>query len=54
MQTILGLEHFKMMRAGYAIEYDCLDPLQLKANLEHKEISGLFSAGRTSGTSSAT
>ena len=51
MQTIPGLEHCKMMRAGYAIEYDCLDPLQLKANLEHKEISGLFSAGQANGTS---
>lgn len=40
-----------MMRAGYAIEYDCLDPLQLKANLEHKQISGLFSAGQSNGTS---
>ena len=35
----------------YAIEYDCLDPLQLKANLEHKAISGLFSAGQANGTS---
>lgn len=51
MQTIPGLEHCKMMRAGYAIEYDCLDPLQLKANLEHKQISGLFSAGQSNGTS---
>lgn len=51
MQTIPGLEHCKMMRAGYAIEYDCLDPLQLKANLEHKAISGLFSAGQANGTS---
>ena len=45
MQTIPGLEHCKMMRAGYAIEYDCLDPLQ------HKQISGLFSAGQSNGTS---
>jgi tRNA uridine 5-carboxymethylaminomethyl modification enzyme len=51
MQTIPGLEHCKMMRAGYAIEYDCLDPLQLKASLEHKQISGLFSAGQSNGTS---
>ena len=43
MQTIPGLEHCKMMRAGYAIEYDCLDPLQLTASLEHKAIKGLFS-----------
>jgi len=51
MQTIPGLEHCKMMRAGYAIEYDCLNPLQLKASLEHKAISGLFSAGQSNGTS---
>lgn len=51
MQTIPGLEHCKMMRAGYAIEYDCLDPLQLKASLEHKRIKGLFSAGQSNGTS---
>jgi len=51
MQTIPGLEKCKMMRAGYAIEYDCLDPLQLTAALEHKGISGLFSAGQANGTS---
>ncbi len=51
MQTIPGLEHCKMMRAGYAIDYDCLNPLQLTASLEHKAISGLFSAGQSNGTS---
>ena len=51
MQTIPGLEHCKMMRAGYAIDYDCLDPLQLKPSLEHKAIGGLFSAGQSNGTS---
>lgn len=51
MQTIPGLEHCKMMRAGYAIDYDCLNPLQLKYSLEHKAISGLFSAGQSNGTS---
>lgn len=51
MQTIPGLEKCRMMRAGYAIDYDCLDPLQLKASLEHKGISGLFSAGQSNGTS---
>lgn len=45
MQTIPGLENCRMMRAGYAIDYDCLDPLQLKASLEHKGISGLFRQG---------
>lgn len=51
MQTIPGLEHCKMMRAGYAIDYDCLDPLQLRPSLEHKAISGLFSSGQSNGTS---
>lgn len=51
MQTIPGLEHCKMMRAGYAIDYNCLDPLQLRPSLEHKAISGLFSAGQSNGTS---
>lgn len=51
MQTIPGLEHCKMMRAGYAIDYDCLDPLQLRPSLEHKAIRGLFSAGQSNGTS---
>ncbi len=51
MQTIPGLENCKMMRAGYAIDYDCLNPLQLKPSLEHKAISGLFSAGQSNGTS---
>lgn len=51
LQTIPGLEQAKMMRAGYAIDYDCLDPLQLQASLEHKEIKGLFSAGQANGTS---
>ncbi|MDD7380737.1 MAG: tRNA uridine-5-carboxymethylaminomethyl(34) synthesis enzyme MnmG [Succiniclasticum sp.] len=51
MQTIPGMEHVKMMRAGYAIDYDCLDPLQLKSSLEHQHISGLFSAGQSNGTS---
>ena len=51
MQTIPGLEHCKMMRAGYAIDYDCLDPLQLRPSLEHKAISGWVSAGQSHGTS---
>lgn len=51
LQTIPGLEHCKMMRAGYAIDYDCLNPLQLKPSLEHKVIGGLFSAGQSNGTS---
>ena len=51
LQTIPGLEQVKMMRAGYAIDYDCLNPLQLQPSLEHKAISGLFSAGQSNGTS---
>ena len=51
LRTIPGLEKVEMMRPGYAIDYDCLDPQQLKASLEHKEISGLFSAGQSNGTS---
>ena len=51
LQTIPGLEKAKIMRAGYAIEYDCIDPLQLKSSLEFKKISGFFSAGQSNGTS---
>ena len=51
LRTIPGLEDVKIMRPGYAIEYDCLDPTQLTASLETKAISGLFSAGQANGTS---
>lgn len=51
MQTIPGMENCKMMRAGYAIDYDCLNPLQLLPSLEHKRIKGLYSAGQSNGTS---
>ena len=51
LRTIPGLEDVKIMRPGYAIEYDCLDPTQLMPSLETKKISGLFSAGQANGTS---
>ncbi|WP_075429652.1 tRNA uridine-5-carboxymethylaminomethyl(34) synthesis enzyme MnmG [Selenomonas sp. GACV-9] len=51
LHTIPGLEHAKVMRAGYAIEYDCIDPTQLKPTLEFKAIKGFFSAGQANGTS---
>lgn len=51
LHTIPGLRHARVMRAGYAIEYDCIDPLQLKASLEFKAIRGFFSAGQANGTS---
>lgn len=51
LRTIPGLENVRIMRPGYAIEYDCINPLQLKPSLEFKKISGFFSAGQTNGTS---
>lgn len=51
LRTIAGLENVKIMRFGYAIEYDCVDPTQLKPTLEFKNIGGLFSAGQANGTS---
>ena len=51
LHTIPGLRHCRVMRAGYAIEYDCLDPTQLSPTLELKNIHGFFSAGQSNGTS---
>lgn len=51
LRTIPGLENVRIMRPGYAIEYDCINPLQLKPSLEFKKINGFFSAGQTNGTS---
>lgn len=51
LHSIKGLEKAEMMRTGYAIEYDIVLPHQLRATLETKIISGLFTAGQTNGTS---
>lgn len=51
MRTIAGMENVEIMRPAYAIEYDCIDPLQLTLSLEFKAISGLFSAGQFNGSS---
>lgn len=51
LQSIKGLEHVKMMRTAYAIEYDCIDPTQLLLSLEFKTIAGLFGAGQFNGSS---
>ena len=50
-RTLPGLEHCEFTRPAYAIEYDCIDPAELKLSLEYKKISGLFFAGQTNGTS---
>ncbi len=51
LRSIKGLENVDVMRTGYAIEYDCIDPLQLKHSLEFKIIEGFFSAGQMNGSS---
>ena len=50
-KTVPGLENVKIVRNAYAIEYDCINPRQLKATLEFKNIEGLFSAGQFNGSS---
>jgi tRNA uridine 5-carboxymethylaminomethyl modification enzyme len=50
-RTIPGLENLKIVRPAYAIEYDCIDPLELKMSLEHRRIENLFCAGQFNGSS---
>jgi tRNA uridine 5-carboxymethylaminomethyl modification enzyme len=50
-RSVIGLENVKIMRPAYAIEYDCINPLQLEPTLQFKKIKGLFSAGQINGTS---
>ncbi|MFA6075413.1 MAG: tRNA uridine-5-carboxymethylaminomethyl(34) synthesis enzyme MnmG [Negativicutes bacterium] len=51
LRTIPGMEQVEIVRPGYAIEYDCVDPLQLLPTLEFKSVCGLYSAGQFNGTS---
>ncbi len=51
LRSLKGFANAEIMRYAYAIEYDCIDPTQLYATLEFKEISGLFGAGQFNGTS---
>ncbi|BAQ58040.1 tRNA uridine 5-carboxymethylaminomethyl modification enzyme GidA [Lactobacillus acetotolerans] len=51
LHSVAGLEHAEMMRPGYAIEYDVIDPWQLRHTLETKKIKNLFTAGQMNGTS---
>lgn len=51
LRSIKGFEHLKVMRTAYAIEYDCINPLELQPTLETKKVSGLYGAGQFNGTS---
>jgi len=51
LRTIPGLRHARVLRLAYAIEYECIDPLQLRADLSLRGISGLYFAGQVNGTS---
>lgn len=50
-RTVPGLENVEIMRPGYAIEYDCVDPEELKLDLELKKVEGLYTAGQINGSS---
>lgn len=50
-RTVSGMENVEFTRPAYAIEYDCIDPQELKLSLEHKKIKGMFFAGQINGTS---
>lgn len=51
LRSVVGMENVEVTRIGYAIEYDCINPVQLKNSLEFKEIEGLFSGGQMNGSS---
>ena len=51
LHTVKGMEHAEVMRPAYAIEYDCVDPLELRPTLETKKIKGLYGAGQFCGSS---
>ena len=51
LKTLPGMKNAKVQKWAYAIEYDAIDPLQIKPNLEYREIEGLFFAGQVNGTS---
>ena len=51
LHSVPGLEHAEIMRAAYAIEYDCVDPLELLPTLETRKVSGLYGAGQFNGSS---
>lgn len=50
-RSVEGMEHVQVMRSAYAIEYDCVDPLQLNATLEFQDLPGLYGAGQFNGSS---